>query len=210
MKIKISEIFFDLEGEGRYRGMPSIFIRLAECNLRCRWCDTKYAWKKGGPYETAKIAGIIKKSPFKHVVITGGEPLLQKPAIKHLLRLMGAAAKKKTITIETNGSLDVSGLRPCVISMDMKLPSSAEHEKMRVKNLHVLTAADQVKLVAASEKDLLFALKMLRRHPVKALVVAQPVYGRFTLMKIKKFIFQNRLNWMAGIQMHKLKEKAQP
>ncbi|MBN2096661.1 7-carboxy-7-deazaguanine synthase QueE [Candidatus Peregrinibacteria bacterium] len=97
----ISEIFHSIQGEGPNAGKPAVFLRLSGCNLRCKWCDTKYAWKQGGEMETNDIIRAIRKYPCRHLVITGGEPLLQQNGLKELLKKL----KNYTVELETNGSV---------------------------------------------------------------------------------------------------------
>ncbi len=199
--IKINEIFYDIEGEGKNSGFLTLFIRVSGCNLRCKWCDTKYAYYKG-KYRTFKyLINKIKNSPFKHINITGGEPLLYKKEIKKLIKLI----KNKYITIETNGSIPIRDIKVNNISMDLKLPSSNEHKKMLFENLKYLKEKDQVKLVIGSKNDMIYAKKILKKYKTKAPIIVQPVYKKFSIEKIKKFILKNKLEWKLSIQLHKLK-----
>jgi 7-carboxy-7-deazaguanine synthase len=199
-KLPVNEIFFDIEGEGRHAGMPTLFIRLAGCNLRCSWCDTKYAYYKWRFYTAGKLSGIIRKSPFRNVNITGGEPLLYAAGVRELIK----GARGKLVTVETNGSIPVKGIKAGCVSMDIKLPSSGEQGKMLFANLKVLRPQDQVKLVAASAGDLKYAAGILRKYKTKALVIAQPVWGKMKAGKIAEFIMKNKLEWKLGIQLHKV------
>lgn len=200
--IKINEIFYDIEGEGKNAGYPTLFIRVTGCNLRCRWCDTKYAYYKGKNYSLKFLANKINKSPYKFVNITGGEPLLYKEQLKKLLKIV---KKSKFITIETNGSILIKDIKVDMVSMDLKLPSSGENEKMLYKNLHLLSEKDQLKLVIGSFQDMQYAKKILKKYKVKASVIVQPVYKKFEFDKIKEFILKNKLNWKFSIQLHKIK-----
>ncbi|MCX7697841.1 MAG: radical SAM protein [Candidatus Goldbacteria bacterium] len=201
--IKINEIFYDIEGEGKYQGYPTLFIRVTGCNLRCKWCDTKYAYFNGKNISIKKIISIIKKSPYKNVNITGGEPLLYKKTIN----LITKKIKNKIITIETNGSISIKGIKADNISMDLKLPSSGESDKMILSNLKLLRPKDQLKLVIGSYEDMIYANKILKKYKVKSTIIAQPVYKKFKLINIKNFVLKNKLNWKVSIQMHKMFEK---
>jgi len=200
--IKINEIFYDLEGEGKNSGYPTLFIRVTGCNLRCKWCDTKYAYYKGKNYSIKFLANKINKNPYRFVNITGGEPLLYKKKIKELLKVV---KNDKFITIETNGSISIKDIKVDMISMDLKLPSSGENEKMLFENLHLLSEKDQLKLVIGSFQDMQYAKKILEKYKTKASVIAQPVYKKFAFEKIEKFILKNKLNWKFSIQLHKIK-----
>ncbi len=199
--MRVTEIFTDIEGEGTEAGVPTLFVRLTGCNLRCSWCDTKYSYTGGVEMPVSCVAGVINKSPIKRVSITGGEPLLQKKEVLELMRL----CRGKKFNIETNGAVSLKGVRPCMISMDIKPPSSGEHKKMKLSNLGVLGSRDQVKISAASKRDLEYALKLLGRKKLKCSVVIQPVYGKMKFSEIKKFIIGKAPGWRALRQNHKIK-----
>lgn len=199
--MRVTEIFTDLEGEGTEAGVPTLFVRLTGCNLRCSWCDTKYSYSGGVEMPVAEVAAVINKSPINRVSITGGEPLLQKDEVLKLMRLCPG----RKFNIETNGSVSLKGIRPYMISMDIKPPSSGEHEKMKLSNLGLLGSRDQVKIAAASKRDLGFALKTLQKRRLKCSVVIQPVFGKMKFEGIKKFILERAPEWRALRQNHKLK-----
>jgi len=199
----VKELFTDIEGEGQNQGFASLFVRLAGCNLRCVYCDTKYSYGGGIGLEPAYVADMIKASGFNYVNITGGEPLLQKKAVKELISCIRKKSGNIRVSVETNGSIDIRGTGAHMISMDWKLPGSGESKKMLKNNLSALKKSDQLKLVVSSEADLEYAAKMLKGKKVKALIVAQPVYGKFPVKKIAEFVILNRLNWKVGLQLHK-------
>lgn len=201
--LKICEIFEDIEGEGKYQGYPTLFIRLAGCNLRCSWCDTKYAYYKGKTMALKNLLQRAGKSRYKYVSITGGEPLLCKKETAQLAKAIREKYKKK-VTIETNGSVSIKGIPADNISMDLKLPSSGESDKMLLSNLEILKPRDQLKLVIGSAKDMLYAKKILSKHAVKADIIAQPVSGKITLKKIRDFVMKNSLPWKVSCQLHKI------
>lgn len=199
--MRVTEIFTDLEGEGTEAGLPTLFVRLTGCNLRCSWCDTKYSYSGGMELPAAEVAAIINKSRINRVSITGGEPLLQKNEVLKLMRL----CRGRKFNIETNGSVSLKGIRPYMISMDIKPPSSGEHKKMKLSNLSLLGSRDQVKIAAASRRDLDYALRLLGRKKLKCSVVLQPVYGKMKFSGIKEFIIRKAPAWRALRQNHKLK-----
>jgi 7-carboxy-7-deazaguanine synthase len=203
----INEVFYDIEGEGKYQGYATLFIRLAGCGLRCKWCYTKYAYNKGGELGIGKLLGIVKRSPYKYINITGGEPLEQRAEVIKLIKGIKKIRPNITVSVETNGAKNIRGVPARNISMDLKLPSSGEHKKMLFSNLSVLKSKDQLKLVAGSDRDLFYAKKVLSRYKVKAPVFVQPVFGKFSLAKIQKFVMKNKLNWKCSIQLHKIAEK---
>ena len=208
--VKVNEIFYDIEGEGQYQGFSTLFIRLTGCNLRCRWCDTKGAYTKGEMMSVEELIYAIRTSPYKYVNITGGEPLCWKEEvvslIKQVQRFKGSNVQKldRTISVETNGSVSIKGVPADNISMDLKLPSSGEHKSMLLSNLELLRPKDQLKLVIGSQKDMDFAAKTLKKHPVKCVVFAQPVYGKYKLENIKQYVLRNKLGWKVSVQLHKV------
>jgi 7-carboxy-7-deazaguanine synthase len=200
----INEIFFDLEGEGKYQGLPTLFIRFTGCNLRCSWCDTKKAYKAGKEFPPEEILRIVKASPYKNINITGGEPLSSKKELIELIASIKKAKPEIIVSVETNGSFSIVGLNADNISMDLKLPSSGEHKKMNLNNLKLLRPKDQLKLVIGSAKDMLYAQSVLKRKPVKCVVFAQPVFKRIALSKIKDFVLKHNTGWKVAVQLHKL------
>ena len=200
----INEIFFDLEGEGKYQGYPTLFIRFTGCNLRCSWCDTKKAYNSGKEYSAGEILRIVKASPYKNINITGGEPLTLKKELAALVASIKKARPEMTVSIETNGSISIAGLKADNISMDLKLPSSGEHKKMAAGNLKLLRPKDQLKLVIGSMEDMLYAEKALKKNPVKCVVFAQPVFKKIALSKIKDFVLKHNTGWKVAVQLHKL------
>ncbi len=202
--LKVNEIFYDIEGEGKYQGYPTLFIRLTGCNLRCSWCDTKYSYFKGKMTDIDGILKKAKKSPYMNINITGGEPLCFKKELIELIKGIKKIRPDITVSVETNGSLDISGVPADNISMDLKLPSSGEHDKMMFSNLNILKPKDQLKLVIGSRKDLAWARKTLAGYKVKCVIFAQPVYGKFKTADIGRFVMKNNLKWKVSVQLHKL------
>jgi len=200
--VKVNEIFYDIEGEGQYQGFAALFIRLTGCNLRCLWCDTKQAYTAGDLKSLEELIKAIKASPYKYVNITGGEPLCWKEEVVSLIKQVQKS--DKIISVETNGAVSIKNVPADNISMDLKLPSSGEHGKMMLSNLKLLRSKDQLKLVIGSQKDMACAAKILKKHPVKCVVFAQPVYGKFKLDRIKEYVMKNKLGWKVSVQLHKV------
>ncbi|HRU39977.1 MAG TPA: radical SAM protein [Candidatus Goldiibacteriota bacterium] len=200
----VNEVFYDIEGEGKYQGYASLFIRLAGCGLRCKWCDTGYARLKGSEMSVARLVSVVKKSPYKYLNVTGGEPLEQRHETISLIKMAKKTRPDITVSVETNGAQSIKGVPADNISMDLKLPSSGEHEKMLLSNLRLLKPKDQLKLVAGSAADLRYAKKILSKHKVKAPVFVQPVFNRLALAAISRFVLDNRLEWKVSAQLHKI------
>ena len=200
--VKVNEIFYDIEGEGQYQGYPSLFIRLTGCNLRCQWCDTKEAYTKGELMKLSELAYAIRTSPYKYVNITGGEPLCRKEEVVSLIKQVKKSGK--VISVETNGAVSIKGVPADNISMDLKLPSSGEHKKMILANLKLLKPKDQLKLVIGLVRDMDHASAILKKHPVKCVVFAQPVFGKIKLETIRQYVMKNKLGWKVSVQLHKV------
>jgi len=204
--MKINEIFLSVQGEGISLGLPTIFIRTTGCNLRCEWCDTKYAYHKGKEMKVSQILQRCKKFGFKRVCITGGEPLLQKKELVILTKLL--IKNKFEIQIQTNGSLDIKGLpAESIIALDMKCPSSKMNDKMRYENLKLIKEKDAVIFIIGDKKDYQFAKKIIKKYKLerKTNVLLQPVYQnkKFTQTLIKN-ILKDRLRVRFGLQLHKI------
>ena len=222
MKVKVVERFLSIQGEGITTGIPTYFIRLAGCNLRCVWCDTEYAFYGGEEAEIEVLVNEALNSGAPRVCITGGEPLLQKGTLELTKKLIGVGLG---VDLETNGTLplkdllDVVGrerrlngeLPTLLISMDVKCPSSGESGKTHWENLSLLRRWDQVKFVISDERDLNYALEVLRTHKIKAEVVFTPVWGRDFRLLAELFLKEisreesllKGLNVRFLLQMHK-------
>jgi len=202
--MKINEIFYSIQGEGKWTGKPNIFIRTTGCNLRCKFCDTKYAYTNGKEMTIKEIIKNIQKFPCKKVCITGGEPLLQKEDLKELIKNL--FKKKYEIIIETNGSVEIdeiSKIKELIVSMDIKCPSSEMHDKMVFENIKNLTKKDQVKFVIKDEKDYEYAKKMIKKYNPKSLIYFQPVWKTKT-EKIAEWILKDGLDVILGLQIQKI------
>ncbi|MEI6746255.1 MAG: radical SAM protein, partial [Methylococcaceae bacterium] len=147
--IRISEIFYSLQGESNTVGLPTVFVRLTGCPLRCNYCDTSYAFSGGVKMSLANILAEIKKYDCKTVCVTGGEPLAQPECLDLLTKL---ADENFNVSLETSGALDVSKVDSRIVKvMDLKTPSCGEVEKNRYENIEFLNAQDQVKFVIADD-----------------------------------------------------------
>lgn len=198
--MKIAEIFLSLQGEGKNQGKPCLFIRLAGCNLHCRWCDTAYAQTGGTEMSTDTILEHISRLNPSYVCFTGGEPLLQADELEQLaatLYQMGTA-----IDIETNGTINFTRLQPYAsICMDVKCPSSGEQSDIEL--LDALRPQDTVKFVVQDEKDFLYALDIINRHKIQGEIFFSPVYGS-DYGPLVRFILDNNLPVRFQVQLHKL------
>ncbi len=199
--MKIIEAFRSIQGEGKYIGVPTYFIRSSGCNLRCSWCDTSYAFDGGKDMSLEEIVALTESD--YHVSITGGEPMIQPEFLELVDMLLDDG---KFITVETNGSIDVSsiaGRENVMISMDVKCPSSKMTDKMILDNIRLLEEKDQVKFVIADEKDLDFAIKTIDQYEPKAEVIFGAV-GGLNLKYLAEEVVRRKLNVRVLPQLHKI------
>jgi len=201
--MKINEIFYSIQGEGRWVGSPNIFIRTTGCNLRCSFCDTKYAYDIGEYMDIKEIMGDISKYQCRYVCVTGGEPLLQKETYDLIESLLKADYE---VCLETNGSINIEKLvdkESLMISLDIKCPSSGMHEKMCFENIVNLDKDDQLKFVIVDKKDYDYAKKIICKHKPICSIFLQPVWGT-NLKDVSDWILKDELNVKLGLQIHKI------
>ena len=201
--MKINEIFYSIQGEGKWTGLPNIFIRTTGCNLRCTFCDTKYAYKEGEELSIKKTKEKIKEYNCKKICITGGEPLLQNEIYSLINELL---IENYEILIETNGSIKISpytGHNNLIISCDIKCPSSKMHEKMLFENIGLLKEKDQLKFVIQDEKDYEYAKKIIKIYKPKCKIFFQPTYKKEP-MELAEWILKDKLDVRLGLQIHKI------
>lgn len=163
MALQITEIFFSIQGESTYSGLPCVFVRLTGCNLRCRWCDTEYSFYGGRRMSQEEVLAEIRRYPTHLVELTGGEPLLQARELAPLAEQL--LDEGYTVLLETSGERDLSLLPAGVVRiMDVKCPASGEADRLRLENLDLLTPQDQVKFVLANRGDYEYARAFVERH----------------------------------------------
>ena len=202
--LNIYEIYPTVEGETTRSGWPCAFVRLAGCNLKCRWCDTRYAHEGGSPVETALLLERIKSFGFPRVVVTGGEPLLQSECLGLITQLADTGYE---VFVETNGSLDISPVDDrAIIRMDLKPPSSGETNRMNWDNIPHLKAKDEVKIVIADAADYSWTVDKINEYSLPDLcsVNLTPELGSMQPHILAKWIIDDRLNVRLNLQIHKI------
>lgn len=210
MSLNVCEIFYSLQGESSFAGLPCVFVRLSGCNLNCVWCDTTYAKTESTTIAIKDILHTVKSFGCNLVEITGGEPLIQKktPDLITLLIQEGF-----NVLVETNGSLSIKNLHPeCTKIVDIKCPSSGESSYNFFDNFFFLTPKDQVKFVIASKKDYNFAKniienRLLSDDSVKITdkhIHLSPVFGRIDPADLGSWILKDRLKARLSLQIHKI------
>jgi 7-carboxy-7-deazaguanine synthase len=202
--LRISEIFYSLQGESNTVGLPTVFVRLTGCPLRCNYCDTSYAFSGGVKISLTDILAEIKQYDCKTVCVTGGEPLAQPTCLELLTKL---ADDDFNVSLETSGALDVSKVDSRVVKvMDLKTPSSGEVEKNRYANIEFLTAQDQVKFVIADDDDYNWSKKIMADYDLtqRCHVLFSPVVPTQNPTELAEKILADRLPVRFQIQLHKL------
>lgn len=201
--LRLTEIFYSIQGESSYAGMPCIFIRTTGCDLRCAWCDTPYAFHGGEKWAIPAILAHIRQWPCKLVELTGGEPLLQKHLPTLATHLLDTGY---TVLIETGGHRDISGLDPRVIRiMDVKCPASGEAEKIYWPNLHHLRPQDQLKFVILDRADYEWACSVLERAAFQPPphILFSPVFGTLPPVQLATWMLEDGIAARLQLQLHK-------
>ncbi|MDD2864443.1 MAG: 7-carboxy-7-deazaguanine synthase QueE [Methylococcales bacterium] len=202
--IRISEIFYSLQGESNTVGLPTVFVRLTGCPLRCNYCDTSYAFSGGQKMSLDDIFAEIQKYDCKTICVTGGEPLAQPACLELLTKL---ADENFTISLETSGALDVSKVDKRIVKvMDLKTPSSSEALKNRYENIAFLTVQDQVKFVIANDEDYNWAKKIMTDYALaqRCQILFSPVVPTQNPTELAEKILADKLPVRFQLQLHKL------
>ncbi len=206
-KLKINEIFYSLQGESKTVGLPTVFIRLTGCPLRCSYCDTEYAFKEGEWWSLDDIINELKKYNTHYITVTGGEPLAQKTSVELLKRL---CELDYNVSLETSGALDIQAVDSRVMKvMDLKTPSSNEQNKNNYTNLEFINKRDQLKFVIGNRQDYEWAVDVLKKYELsnKCEVLFSPVnlssINNIT-KELAEWILEDQLKVRFQIQLHKL------
>jgi 7-carboxy-7-deazaguanine synthase len=209
-RLKITETFVSIQGEADAVGWPTLFIRLTGCPLRCRYCDTEYAFY-GGEWQTVDaLVDRARGSSVRHVCVTGGEPLAQKSCLELLTRLCDAGFK---VSLETSGAMDVSRVdsRVCRV-VDLKSPDSGESHRNRLENLPLLGDRDQLKLVLCSRTDYEWAREFVRAGSggARCTVLFSPSWQQLDPRELAEWLLADQLDVRLQVQLHKYLWGAEP
>jgi len=203
-RLRISEIFYSLQGESDSVGLPTVFVRLTGCPLRCGYCDTAYAFKGGEWMELEQIIDRVAEYGVSHVTVTGGEPLAQAGCNTLLSQLCDAGHR---VSLETCGALNISDVDPRVVRvMDLKTPGSGEMARNRYQNIDALRAADQVKFVICDQQDYQWARERLDEYQLarRCGVLFSPAAGSQDPTELAEWILRDRLPVRFQLQLHRL------
>ncbi len=204
--LRVSEIFYSIQGESSYAGWPCVFVRLTGCNLRCSYCDTRYAYEGGEELSVAGVIDRVRDYVCPLVEITGGEPLLQEETPELALMMLELGC---TVLMETNGSRDISVVDSrCIKVVDFKCPSSGEAESNDLGNISRLEPHDEVKFVVADWEDYCFARELIHSihwdAPYRENIVSlSPVYGRLAPEKLVEWMLADKLRARLNLQLQK-------
>lgn len=201
--LRITEIFYSLQGEANTVGLPTVFIRLTGCPLRCVYCDTAYAFTGGEKCSITQIMERVAEFNTRYVTVTGGEPLAQSACHDLMSALVNAGYH---VSLETSGALDVSQVDPRVIKvMDLKTPSSGEQARNRLSNLECLNAQDQIKFVIGDQVDYEWSKQQLIKYRLaeRCQVLFSPVMGNCSPTELANHILADQLPVRFQIQLHK-------
>lgn len=201
--MKVTEIFHSIQGESSQAGRPCVFVRLTACDLRCRWCDTTYAFTGGRPMTPEAVLDAVLAHDCPLVEITGGEPLLQEETPELCRRLLAAG---REVMIETGGHRDISVLPPGVrVILDVKCPGSGESDKVRWENLDRLGADGEVKFVIADRRDYEWAREIVLARGLagRFVVLFAPVFGELSYEDLAAWILEDRTPVRLQLQIHK-------
>lgn len=208
-KLHISEIFYSIQGESTFAGLPCIFIRLSGCNLRCNYCDAEYTWEKGASLSIPEILSTIREYPCTLVEVTGGEPLQQEQCLQ-LLRVL--AEDGYNVLLETNGSIAIESVPDEITAiLDVKCPDSGSYDSFHMDNIDEIKkricakpGSCELKFVLSSENDFLWATNFITEHRLNALlpVLFSPVQGRVSPQELADWIMETNLAIRLQLQLH--------
>lgn len=202
--VRITEIFFSLQGESNTVGIPTVFIRLTGCPLRCGYCDTEYAFTGGQKKSINDIIAEVESFGSRYITVTGGEPLAQPTCLELMTKLLDLGY---VVSLETSGALDISGVDGRAVKvMDIKTPSSGELSRNLFSNIRHLNKNDQVKFVIGNDEDYIWSKRILSEYQLadRCEILFSPVMGQQNPTELADKILQDKLPVRFQIQLHKL------
>lgn len=203
-KLRVSEIFYSLQGETTRMGLPTVFIRLTGCPLRCVYCDTQYAFTGGKMMSIPEILDKVSNSKARYVTVTGGEPLAQKACLSLLTALCDA---HYSVSIETSGAFDISEIDPRVSRIvDIKTPGSGEVSKNLFENLALISSKDEIKFVLCDREDYQWALQIMNDYQLVQVcpILFSPTHGQLAADLLAKWILEDHAPVRLQLQLHKI------
>lgn len=203
-RLRITEVFYSLQGETSRIGLPTVFVRLTGCPLRCGYCDTEYAFQGGRWMGLPEVLAAVAEYAPRYVTVTGGEPLAQRDCPALLKTLCDAGYD---VSLETSGALDIAGVDTRVSRIvDIKTPGSGEVDRNLWSNLEQLTPHDELKCVITGEADYHWAVAVLREHRLaeRCPVVFSPAFGQLPARDLAEWILRDRLPVRMQVQLHKV------
>jgi len=203
-KLRVSEIFHSLQGESTRAGLPTVFVRLTGCPLRCTWCDTEYAFSGGETRTLGDVLIEVARHGAGQVCVTGGEPLAQKRCLQLLEKLCDAGC---VVSLETSGAIDIAGVDPRVSRvLDIKTPGSGEVARNLWSNLPLLSARDQIKFVICSREDYEWSKGIVTEHGLTSIcaVMFSPSFHQVRPRDLADWIVADRLPVRFQLQLHKI------
>lgn len=203
-QLRVTEIFFSIQGESTHTGLPCVLVRLTGCNLRCQWCDTDYSFTGGDFMSLDAIVSAVKAYPTRRVELTGGEPLLQKATPRLAQKFLELGY---TVLCETSGERDISILPAGVCRiMDIKAPGSGESDRNRWENIEYLNEGDEVKFVCSDRRDFEWMLDVVRKHKLetKVPILVSPSYHQLEARVLAEWLLESGLDARLNLQLHKV------
>jgi 7-carboxy-7-deazaguanine synthase len=203
--MKVNELFYSIQGESSYSGLPCAFIRLSGCNLRCAYCDTEYAFYEGVEMSVSEIMDAVGTFATRLALVTGGEPMLQESVHELFAKLL---ERNYTVLLETGGHVSLADVDPRVHKiMDFKCPSSGMEEHNDYQNVHCLTRNDEVKFVIGDRPDFDWACILIRRHDLASRagqILFAPAFSKLPYADLANWVLNCGIAARLQLQLHKI------